>query len=73
MKAAIFDQMCWYVEVGRHTSHLTNDLLGSFNDKYSSAWSTIFRAKHCPGFSQDRVNFHQNPGRESRKGHSRGG
>ena len=24
----------------------------------------------CPGFSQDRVNFYRNPGRESRKGHS---
>jgi len=27
----------------------------------------------CPEFSQDRVNFHRNPGRESRKGHSRAG
>ena len=27
----------------------------------------------CPGFGQYRVNFHRNPGRESRKRHSRGG
>jgi len=29
---------------------------------------TIHRLVKCPGFGQDRVNFHQNPGRGTARG-----